>query len=309
MHHAEFAKSVKIDDCRIINRPDLVFLCGGKTCSPSTAYLSARDYFWHHIKAEDESLHKRLRLAENINDWFDRAMFGDLLEVEECLADLAELIILFVESPGSIAELGAFAVSEILRSKTLAIINQFHGTERSFIADGPIRRISNNREDLVMYFNWDPEDVNGSATLSTFCELSKEVSDFLNVRRANANKEERLDRRARSHCMLLVSDIINIFGLALISELEECLSAWRFDIDRKQLQQYIFILQKVGLITRVRYSSQTYYASRTEKAGVRYDYTADAVFRDRERIKHSIRNTFSGSKAAAFKNHLARQRS
>lgn len=106
MHHVEFAKSVKIDDCRIINRPDLVFLCGGKTLNPRAQYLSARDYFWHHVKVENEPLHKRFRLAENVNDWFDHDLFSDLLEVEEYLADLAELIILFVESPGSIAELG-----------------------------------------------------------------------------------------------------------------------------------------------------------------------------------------------------------
>lgn len=140
-------------------------------------------------------------------------------------------------------------------------------------------------------------------------DLTKEISNVLNLRQTAANKEERLNRQTRAHRMLLLADVINIFGITLISELEDCLSEWEFEINRKQLQQYLFMLQKVGLATKVRYANQTYYAGRTEKARVRYDYTNNAVLRDRERIKYNIRSTFTGSKAAAFKTHLAKQRS
>ena len=55
----------------------------------------------------------------------DHERFTDLLEVESYLADLAELIIiLFVESPGSIAELGAFSALVTVQPKVLAVVNK-----------------------------------------------------------------------------------------------------------------------------------------------------------------------------------------
>ena len=47
---------------------------------------------------------ERVKLAEDVNAWFrkDDAL-PDLLELENYLAHLADVIVLFVESPGSIA--------------------------------------------------------------------------------------------------------------------------------------------------------------------------------------------------------------
>ena len=299
-------ESVMIDECRIINRnrPDLVFLCGGETQKHSGMYRSARDFFRHHVETNDEALFKRLRLAENVNNWFDRETFADLLEVEEYLANLADLIILFVESPGSIAELGAFAVSDVLRLKTLAVINGIHPAEGSFIADGPVRRISNATADLVRYFNWDPQHINSPAALNTFRDISEELRVILRDRKAAAKKEQRLNRESHSHRMLLLADAINIFGIALVADLVECFSEWNFSVERKQLLQYVFLLQKVGLITAVRYSNQTYLVSRTDKALIRYDYAPAAGLKDRERIKIDIRRTLTGSRAKALESHL-----
>src|SRR5579871_634344 len=104
-----FLKSVDIPQCRVQNTPRFIFLCGGMTRTSGRHYASARDYFFRYIKANDTALLKRVRLAESINNWFDNDIFEDLLELEVILADCSDLTLLFVESPGSIAELGAFA--------------------------------------------------------------------------------------------------------------------------------------------------------------------------------------------------------
>ncbi len=68
-----FAKSVKLAECRILNTPNLIFLCGGPT--PFTQfelepYQSARDYFNRYIRKNHHRLTKRVKLAEQINNWF-----------------------------------------------------------------------------------------------------------------------------------------------------------------------------------------------------------------------------------------------
>ena len=145
---ADFVTSVNIRQSKILNTPNFVFLCGGPTAKDGIE-LSVRDHFHRYLRAEEPELSKRVRLAETVNNWFDHDTFSDLLELEEYLADLCDLIFIFVESPGSIAELGAFASSTALRPKTLAILNATYAVDRTFIADGPIRRIQNGDPSLV----------------------------------------------------------------------------------------------------------------------------------------------------------------
>src|ERR1035438_1009573 len=100
-----FVKSVKVADCRIVNTPSLVFICGGVTRRDPHPYKSARDYFCRYLKKNHPNLDAKIRVAEVINRWFDHDIFSDLLELEEYIAAFADLIVLFVESPGSFAEL------------------------------------------------------------------------------------------------------------------------------------------------------------------------------------------------------------
>ena len=113
--------------------PAVVFLCGGKESlrrarvkqlleqRPSTFVFLAEDV-WREVAA----------LATDEKN---------LLEIEAFLAKLADAVIIIVESPGTIAELGAFAISDPLRAKLIPILSEEFQSERSFINDGPVRSV------------------------------------------------------------------------------------------------------------------------------------------------------------------------
>jgi hypothetical protein len=209
-----FARSVKVSQCRILNTPDLIFLCGGRTSDQrhsGPSYQSVRDYFFRYIRTNHSDIAKRVRLAEEINDWFDQGVFTDLLELEEYLADLSDVIILFVESPGSIAELGAFAASDTVRPKILTVINSLH-PGRSFIADGPIRRLRSVDPPLVYSFAWnsDADRINDETNIETFQDLSQELTQVLLERKLMAHKERKLNLKSPGHAMLVIADLIDI---------------------------------------------------------------------------------------------------
>lgn len=63
------------------------------------------------------------------------------LEMEADLANLADLVIIVVESPGTFAELGAFSLSDPLRVKLLPLVDKKYADAESFIANGPLRWI------------------------------------------------------------------------------------------------------------------------------------------------------------------------
>jgi hypothetical protein len=307
----EFIKSVSIASCRVTSTPQLVFLCGGVTANSRASPLrSARDYFYRYITAQAPNLAQRVRLAEEINDWFDQDTFPDLLELEIYLADLSDLTILFVESAGSIAELGAFAASEFLRPKTLAILNSTHPPNRSFIADGPVRRIKREDENLVRYYEWNTDNIEDPANLDVFEDMSKELVQYTVDRAATKPKEKILDSTSHGHKMLLIADLVDLIGITTATEIMECFSLWELKLDKKVVQRYLSLLEHLKLIQTKLYSDQTYFLSSSTSALIRYDFKPGTTVRDRGRIKTIIRTALSASdqrRIKVYKRELLRR--
>lgn len=285
----DFSKSLRIDACRIRFTPNLIFLCGGPQAD-SGSFRSARDYFFRLLKADQPDLVSRVKLAEEINKWFHRSPFPDLLELENYLADLADLIILFVESPGSIAELGAFAASNELRPKTLAVLSTTFGNGSSFITDGPVRKIQNEAADLVHYYEWDPNDPNSTLSLSELEAMSKDVLAFLEARAAKHVKEPVLDLSKKpGHVLLWIADLIRVAGIATSRDIAECLNQVGLDGTTNQVERYLSLLQSLGFVEQRPASNHLYYLSTSTTAFIRYGYKAEAPYKDLARVQTAIR--------------------
>ncbi|WP_050907916.1 retron St85 family effector protein [Vibrio harveyi] len=113
--------------------PKLLFICGGdprycKRRGEIENYLSKHakhlltfraEYAWETISNTQSSV--------------------NALELEEWLADLSDAVIIIVESFGTVAELGAFSLSEPLRTKLLPILDRQYANDESFVNTGPVR--------------------------------------------------------------------------------------------------------------------------------------------------------------------------
>jgi hypothetical protein len=279
---ADFLKSVNIPASRVINTPNLIFLCGGIT-KKNGLYESARDYFHRYLRANNPSIAKRVRLAENVNKSLNPGSFSDLLDLENYLADVSDLLIIFVESPGSIAELGAFAASAPLNPKTLAVLNSHYNLERTFIADGPVKRIK-DRQAYLYHYEWDPDDLNSAATVGEFKDMSEDLIKLLEERQHSASREQILNVETHGHKMLLVADLIGVIGITFEAELLECLTLCGCQVTKQDFQRYVTLLEYLHIIVKKHNSRYTYYLSR----GV-ISYIDYAGVRDKERAKVPIR--------------------
>lgn len=113
--------------------PKLLFICGG-----DPLYCKRRgeieDYLSKHAK------HLLTFRAEYAWETISNSQSGvNALELEEWLADLSDAVIIIVESFGTVAELGAFSMSEPLRHKLLPIIDRNFQSHESFINTGPVK--------------------------------------------------------------------------------------------------------------------------------------------------------------------------
>lgn len=109
-----------------------LFLCGSST--------SEKDSLRHLIAEGLQNLPKvNIVYPEWIFANLMRAKEYDLLSLEHDLAKNVDLIVLPLEGPGSICELGAFASVESLLPRLIVLNEEKYKRQRSFINDGPLR--------------------------------------------------------------------------------------------------------------------------------------------------------------------------
>jgi hypothetical protein len=106
--------------------PKVLFICGGddKYCKNRKLI---EEYFQRHLQ---ELLTFRAEDAWKVISQVDSA---NVLALEEWLADFSDVVIILIESFGTVAELGAFSLSNTLRKKLLPIIDNSYVKDESFI--------------------------------------------------------------------------------------------------------------------------------------------------------------------------------
>ncbi|WP_394203077.1 retron St85 family effector protein [Shewanella waksmanii] len=120
--------------------PKIIFICGGdeKKCHNREKIESYLDRY--HSKL----LHFRAEYA-----WAEMSSVvsksnTNALDLEKWLAGFSDAVVILVESFGTVAELGAFSISDPLRKKLLPILDKKFQNDDSFINTGPIRWVDND---------------------------------------------------------------------------------------------------------------------------------------------------------------------
>ncbi len=130
--------------------PKIVFICGGHE-----DYCKNRGLLEKYFKKNlPRFITFRAEDAWNIIQQSNEN--ANALELEAWLADFSDVIIILVESFGTVAELGAFSMNEKIRKKLLPILDLKYKNNLSFINTGPIKWInkdSNYRPSVFTEFS------------------------------------------------------------------------------------------------------------------------------------------------------------
>ena len=93
----------------------------------------------------DDNRIKLVKFIQQNEDIFDELLYSsktkDLLSLEALLAESVDAIVLIPESPGSFAELWAFANDERLRKKMICVVDKKYKKDKSFINQGPLKLV------------------------------------------------------------------------------------------------------------------------------------------------------------------------
>jgi hypothetical protein len=283
-----FLSRIDLAKTRVRAFEGFVFLCGGPRANDPVPIKSIRHMLYHELTSgRHGDIVGRLKLAEEIQDWFRDGNYLDLIAFEADLAGLSAVIVLVAESPGALAELGVFSTNEAFADRLLVLVAEIHYDAESFIKLGPFRRLENNFEGSVLVYNWHQKSIEGRVT-EQFEMVAGHLDAIVESIRTftSPSKSERLFKPSESsHVMLLVCELCDLFGALPQMEIAKFLKNIGLAVAPIDLKRYLFLLEKCDLLRIKASGNGRYYHSLDWRSRISFGFTTgDMINRERLRV-------------------------
>ncbi|MBI5039644.1 MAG: hypothetical protein HZB57_00020 [Gammaproteobacteria bacterium] len=232
----------------------IVFVCGGAV---GPRKKSARNGFLRY--AVHALPQFRVFLAEAATKdlvQFNDPQFVNLAEFENLVADIADCILIFPETPGSIAEVGYFSAS-VKTVRKILIANDIRRQQESFINLGPIDLINQNSFfKPVIHIRRPPIE-------EDFRAIRDRLTSRLPTKNAKKLELEKGVSLAVRERFFMVFEIINIFRILTIDSLVYCMCKFFGDQDKKIIGHMLSVLCAARYLDRHGDDSQYFSPSTT----------------------------------------------
>lgn len=238
-----------------------IFLCGGPTDIRSPTPISIRDAIYRELSA-DEGIERRIRVAEHYKDWSHDGIYRDLVSFEQHLAELSSVIVLVLESPGSIAELGLFSAIQEFKERLLVFIETNHYQSASFIKLGPIDYLEKIYENAAQCDRWTKQEAYREVFDADAAQsLQADFADAVRERAMQATPERRLDPEKWLHRALLACDLLSLCAALTVRELRMLMIGLGVNYTEAELKQLLFLLERVDLVAMEPKGDRRYYVT------------------------------------------------
>jgi hypothetical protein len=228
--------------------PPFIFLCGGRDSE-------CRQHVARYLR--QQSTQPFVFYAEDVWDQVSDDPDLNALQMEAQLAKLADILIVIVESAGTIAELGAFASHSELRSKMLPIVNARYRDDQSFIDIGPLRWIGEDSKFAPPVYT----------DFAVILQCMPEVDDRLSripMRGRLSLKHHELPGGDPKHLLLLLADVVAVMGPTSAKQCSEFLLRLLGIQPRWSVASLLGLASSLDLIQALEYQGTRHYYRRLE---------------------------------------------
>ena len=252
--------NIDLSKIRVEKTSPIVLLCGGvvkekeRPSDPDLPIYSVRGAI------KEAFPNYELFRPEEIQHWQSDAVYQNLMDFEADLASICTVVVIILESAGSIAELGAFSQLEELSEKLIVIKSDDFNHPKyadSFINLGILRYLSRKNEDCVKTYPWTVTDYPDPLEIPP--EIIGDIISDIQTKLDSITKEPVFKSKLRSHETVLIYELINRFIALKDSELINYLKIFGIDISKKTLHARLFLLKQFQLICHQDYSDSTFY--------------------------------------------------
>lgn len=222
------------------------------------------------------------------------------------------MTVIFSESPGAVAELGAFAVLKKVQERLLVIINEEDAEQESFIWRGPALYLKNKakengKDDPISIYKW-PKLKNGTDMLkkSDFSDAD-DLSELIQKVLDDTPKTSSFNKDQAGHVMLLMIDLLNIMKLATVDEIHEILSSLGVEYKHKTIQQKLSLLCSLKYVEKKPYRHNMFYLANTDNSWLSLAFKKDAKTNDLSRWRAMFTDYYnkeSEQKSRALRSYM-----
>lgn len=237
---------------------------------------SLRDYL---CRTRSLKVKAKIVFAESANKLYRDTGYDDLISFEEDIARIASLVLVISESPGSLAELGAFSMNDTIRPSLRVISQTKYEDSESFVRFGPIQKVILEDEQFVAFYPW-ATNGHGRFVRRSATPHYKEIKSFIstNVDAVASSRQFHLDYEVRK--FFVVYWALYLAYAASINVLLNAVRRIYADMTLSDLRDILFCLKVVGWIDRQKYSNKEYYFALGSGDPLEYRFSADLADKD-----------------------------
>lgn len=290
---------MRLETLRVHAPSSIVFLCGGAIDSALESPAVLRDAFYR--TAANEGVPYKIVLAEAAKPLTDDAGYSDLLSFESDIARVVGLILLFAESAGSLAELGAFAALDAVAPSLLAVLDDYYYNQESFIVQGPVRYLEKHHGDEAIHVLDRQEiGIGANGDISSLVETNFVASMFPVVkRRLEARpKWTKFDPENSGHAILTIVGLCKEFGALTQREIRSHLAT--IGVVQPRFENWVYCAQLLGWLKKIRNGNHIFYVATEGESALDYSFRDDALFKEKIRWRSDIREYWKVNDRARF---------
>lgn len=281
-----------MDSIRVHAPVPVVFLCGGKIDVTAADPPSLREAFSRVFHGHPSFGRYTLLMAEDVNAFFPEGKYKDILSFEADIAQIAELIVLFSESFGAAAELGAFAMVPEIASRMLTVLDDYHYDQRSFITLGPVKLLTNKYDESVVCV-LDRKDI-GIASIDDLTginmkKFAERMTSAFKKRHDFARHHTKFDKARDGHLMKLVTGIIQHYGALTFDEVSLFVEALGAPVPAERLEDFLLCARFVGWIKPKKFGVLTYFVAKDGNEALQFSQRKGPSLLDKDRWRMDIR--------------------
>lgn len=265
-----------------------IFLCGGIIADVAGVRpISLRDYLYR-VRNIQARLNGDIVLAERATQIYRDTDYTDLISFEEDIARIAAIVLVIPESPGSLAELGAFATNDTIRRALRVITPERYANSESFVRYGPIQRvIKTHGRDFIGVYPW-RDNKSHQPVVRSIAPHYRSIVDFINdhLRRVHASVAFSLDTELT--LFFVMYWIIYLFFAVSTPALEDCVASLLPGATTSEIHKKLYCMMLAGWVHLLPYAGKDYYYVTLDEDPFAYSYIANARERDTLRRKTDI---------------------
>ncbi len=241
----------------------VVLVCGGPFDITGVSPLSFRDAF---LKITSNIPFNKIKFSipEEADIYGPKRTYTNWMDFEADFAQICQMVMLFCESEGSIAELGGFAQIDEIARKLFVLVDEVNYKEKSYIMLGPIQAVQEKYPLASVYvINYEGlgvEHGKGFAGLD-LSELKNRLAVEVPHNIEKLKDPRTFDKDRAGHKIKFITGMVQHFGALTIEEIEVILYSVGIEASRDDVGKYIDCAKFIGWVREDVRGSKTYYVS------------------------------------------------